>query len=104
MAKRVAIEGAGHVVLGAQVSAEMRSEFPGTPDFVIPNSNSPVDVHLVLEYQAGDSVEGVKDVTSPRANRYYVNADVHNARLTSAKVFHDYIKSQPSSADYMVTI
>jgi len=104
MAKRVALEGAGHVVLGAQVSAEMKLDFPGNTDFVSPNSNSPPDVHLTLEYQTGDSIEGVKNVTSARMNRYYVNADVHNARLTSAKVFHDYIKSQPSSADYMVTI
>ncbi|OWY99307.1 hypothetical protein PHMEG_00029707, partial [Phytophthora megakarya] len=85
MAERASAEGCV-VMLGAAIGKVMK------PYFVDPRiqlvgkleEHEHEDVHLVLEYASGDEFRGH---TSPRANRYYLNHDVHNARLSVLEEF-----------------
>lgn len=106
MAQRVALEGGVKVVLGGQLSDEAKMQLPKNIQYVAPTARneSGMDIHLTLEYQTGDTIEGVKDIASPRMNRYYLNADIHNARLTSAKVLQEHMEQQPDSTDYVLAV
>jgi len=104
IAQRVALEGGGRVVLGAQISRQAKSQLHPSLEFVTPDTSDEIDVHLALEYHAGDFVQGLENITAPRTNRYYMNADVHNSRLTAAKVLHDHIASLPDSADFVQSV
>ncbi|KAI9910555.1 hypothetical protein PsorP6_011037 [Peronosclerospora sorghi] len=85
MAERAAAEGC-HVLLGAAIGNEMRPYYTDTRIQVVGSlrEDQHEDVHLVLEYARGDEFQGY---TSPRANRYYLNHDVHNARLSVLETF-----------------
>lgn len=105
MAQRVALEGGVKVVLGGQLSEEVKKQLPQNIEYVAPSSNhTEMDIHLTLEYQTGDTIQGVNGVASPRMNRYYLNADIHNARLTSAKALQEHMEQQPDATDYVVAV
>jgi ADP-dependent glucokinase len=106
MAQRVALEGGVKVVLGGQLSEEAKTQLPSKLEYVAPtyNNQSGMDIHLTLEYQTGDTINGVSGISSPRMNRYYMNADIHNARLTSAKALQDYMHKQPDAKDYIMVV
>ncbi|CAH0474398.1 unnamed protein product [Peronospora belbahrii] len=86
MAKRASAEGC-RVLLGAAIGKGMqvylqetqRIQVVGTLD-----ATQEEDVHLVLEYARGEEFQGY---VAPRANRYYLNHDVHNARLSVLEEF-----------------
>lgn len=84
MAQRAAIEGA-QVLLGAALKQKTMRRFHANVAFAGGLSEHDIeDIHLVLEYSK-DAMW--KNVTSPRANRYYLNHDIHNARLSALEDF-----------------
>ena len=97
MALRVATEGA-EVLLGASLGTKMRQHFP--PSIKVAGhvrDGEHEDVHLLLEYAKGATWNGM---TSPRANRYYVNHDIANAQLAALEEFDDALT--PFKADVVV--
>lgn len=103
MAQRAALEG-GHVVLGGQVSSEAKKQLLPSVEYVIPKEADEIDEHLTLEYQSGDTVKGIANVTSARMNRYYLNSDTHNAHLTAAKSLYANVAQRADAAEYVVSI
>jgi ADP-dependent glucokinase len=85
MAERASAEGCV-VLLGAAMGKEMKPYFLDHRIQLVGHleEHQHEDVHLVLEYASGDEFRGHK---SPRANRYYLNHDVHNARLSVLEEF-----------------
>ncbi|KAL3667805.1 hypothetical protein V7S43_007356 [Phytophthora oleae] len=85
MAERASAEGCV-VLLGAAIGKEMKPYFVDPTIQLVGHleEHQHDDVHLVLEYSSGDEFRGHK---SPRANRYYLNHDVHNARLSVLEEF-----------------
>lgn len=84
MADRAAVEGCD-VLLGAAIGREMRQHFGSRVKLVGHlEDHEQEDVHLVLEYAKGDVFRGHE---SPRANRYYLNHDIYNARLSVLEEF-----------------
>jgi ADP-dependent glucokinase len=85
MAERASVEGCD-VLLGAALGKEMKKHFLNENIQVIGHiqEHEHEDIHLVLEYSKGDSFRGFE---SPRANRYYLNHDIHNARLSVLEEF-----------------
>lgn len=84
MADRAAVEGCD-VLLGAAIGKEMRKHFNSNIQLVGHlNDDEHEDVHLVLEYSKSDAFRGHE---SPRANRYYLNHDIYNARLSVLEEF-----------------
>lgn len=84
MADRAAVEGC-KVLLGAAIGKEMRKHFNSHIQLVGHlEDHEEEDVHLVLEYSKGDAFRGHE---SPRANRYYLNHDIYNARLSVLEEF-----------------
>ncbi|KAF0707210.1 hypothetical protein AaE_013726 [Aphanomyces astaci] len=84
MAQRAAYEGF-EVLLGGAVGTDMRTLFhPNVQVVGSVEDGGQEDVHLVLEYAKGDAVN---NLVSPRANRYYLNHDVYNARLSVLEEF-----------------
>ncbi|ETW01452.1 hypothetical protein H310_06966 [Aphanomyces invadans] len=98
MAQRAAYEG-NEVLLGGAVGADMRALFhPKVQVVGSVDEGGHEDVHLVLEYAKGDAFN---NLVSPRANRYYLNHDVYNARLS---VLEDFDKALESFKPNMVVI
>ncbi|GLE09254.1 hypothetical protein PINS_up020863 [Pythium insidiosum] len=86
MADRASVEGC-EVLLGAAIGKEMRKHFNSKIQLVGHlDDHEHEDVHLVLEYSKGDKFRGHE---SPRANRYYLNHDIYNARLSVLEEFED---------------
>ncbi|CAI5706059.1 unnamed protein product [Peronospora effusa] len=85
MAERASAEGCV-VLLGAAIGKEMKPHFRDARIQLVGKleEEQHEDVHLVLEYSSGDEFRGHM---SPRANRYYLNHDVHNARLSVLEEF-----------------
>ncbi|KAF0684548.1 Aste57867_23466 [Aphanomyces stellatus] len=84
MAQRAAYEGI-EVLLGGAVGDEMRGLFhPQVQVVGNIDAGGHEDIHLVLEYSKGDAFN---NLISPRANRYYLNHDVYNARLSVLEEF-----------------
>ncbi|KAF1318770.1 Adp-dependent glucokinase-like, partial [Globisporangium splendens] len=84
MADRAALEGCD-VLLGAGIGKEMRKHFNSNIQLVGHlEDHEHEDVHLVLEYAKGDEFRGH---VTPRANRYYLNHDIYNARLSVLEEF-----------------
>eukprot|EP00644_Phytophthora_capsici_P009056 jgi/Phyca11/532586/estExt2_fgenesh1_pg.C_PHYCAscaffold_60118 len=85
MAERASAEGCV-VLLGAAIGKDMKPYFVDPKIQLVGHleEHQHDDVHLVLEYASGDEFRGHK---SPRANRYYLNHDVHNARLSVLEEF-----------------
>lgn len=84
MADRAAVEGC-KVLLGAAIGKEMRKHFNSHIQLVGHlEDHEDEDVHLVLEYAKGDAFRGHE---SPRANRYYLNHDIYNPRLSVLEEF-----------------
>ncbi|RHY26529.1 hypothetical protein DYB32_007523 [Aphanomyces invadans] len=85
------------VLLGGAVGADMRALFhPKVQVVGSVDEGGHEDVHLVLEYAKGDAFN---NLVSPRANRYYLNHDVYNARLS---VLEDFDKALESFKPNMV--
>ncbi|DAZ99273.1 TPA: hypothetical protein N0F65_005441 [Lagenidium giganteum] len=86
MADRASVEGCD-VLLGAAIGKEMRKHFNSNIQLVGHlEDHEHEDVHLVLEYSKGDTFRGHE---TPRANRYYLNHDIYNARLSVLEEFED---------------
>lgn len=86
MADRAAVEGCD-VLLGAAIGKEMRKHFNANIQLVGHlEDHEHEDVHLVLEYAKGDEFRGH---ATPRANRYYLNHDIYNARLSVLEEFEE---------------
>lgn len=84
MADRAAVEGCD-VLLGAAIGKEMRKHFNANIALVGHLADHEhEDVHLVLEYSKGDAF---RSHVTPRANRYYLNHDIYNARLSVLEEF-----------------
>ncbi|KAG7376751.1 hypothetical protein PHYPSEUDO_012792 [Phytophthora pseudosyringae] len=85
MAERASAEGCV-VLLGAAMGKDMKPHFVDARIQLVGHleEHQHEDVHLVLEYASGDAFRGHQ---SPRANRYYLNHDVHNARLSVLEEF-----------------
>ncbi|GMF53374.1 unnamed protein product [Phytophthora fragariaefolia] len=85
MAERASAEGCV-VLLGAAMGKDMKPYFRDPRIQLVGHldEHQHEDVHLVLEYSSGDEFRGH---VSPRANRYYLNHDVHNARLSVLEEF-----------------
>ncbi|GAB9468172.1 Adp-dependent glucokinase-like [Globisporangium polare] len=84
MADRAAVEGCD-VLLGAAIGKEMRKHFNANIQLVGHlEDHEHEDVHLVLEYSKGDEFRAH---VTPRANRYYLNHDIYNARLSVLEEF-----------------
>ncbi|CAK4701593.1 unnamed protein product [Aphanomyces euteiches] len=90
MAQRAAYEGSA-VLLGGAIGDEMRSLFlPQVQVVGSVDTGGHEDIHLVLEYAKGDKFN---NLVSPRANRYYLNHDVYNARLSVLEDFDSALES-----------
>jgi hypothetical protein len=79
--------GAGSVHLGGVVGKDL-GQLLGSRVAVIPADAGVAtrdEVHLILEYAAGDAVAGK---TAARSNRYIVSSDRSNGRLASMEPFH----------------
>ncbi|TYZ62130.1 hypothetical protein PybrP1_005065 [[Pythium] brassicae (nom. inval.)] len=84
MADRAAVEGCD-VLLGAAIGREMRKHLNANIALVGHLADHEhEDVHLVLEYSKGDAFRAH---VTPRANRYYLNHDIYNARLSVLEDF-----------------
>ncbi|KAG7383448.1 hypothetical protein PHYBOEH_009888 [Phytophthora boehmeriae] len=85
MAERASAEGC-EVLLGAAIGKDMQPYFRDPRIQLVGklDETQHEDVHLVLEYANGDTFRGH---SSPRANRYYLNHDAHNARLSVLEEF-----------------
>ncbi|GFU20327.1 ADP-dependent glucokinase [Nephila pilipes] len=82
MAKRFAKEGC-RVLLGAQMSKSLENQFPNSIQISGPIV-SENDVHLLLEYPAG---QRWGKFIPPRANRFIVHNDHQNPELSSLDAF-----------------
>ncbi|CAI5732968.1 unnamed protein product [Hyaloperonospora brassicae] len=94
MAARASAEGCT-VLLGAAMGTYMKQYFDDTTIQLVGTIGDEAerereDVHLVLEYARGDAFRGH---VSPRANRYYLNHDVHNARLSVLEDFEQALET-----------
>ena len=83
MGKRLALEGAKDVLIGSNASNEYRSYFPENLRF-LGESDHGDDVHLILEFNVGDSWG---KYTAPRANRFIIHSDVNNPKLKYLEPF-----------------
>lgn len=84
------------VVLGATLTPELQSALPEGLKVV----GQPVkrdDVHLILEYKAGESWG---PYTAPRANRYILHNDDNNPLISSLEALEEHIKD--FNADLLV--
>ncbi|ETK86492.1 hypothetical protein F441_09028 [Phytophthora nicotianae CJ01A1] len=91
MAERASAEGCV-VLLGAAMGKDMKPYFVDQRIQLVGHldEHEHEDVHLVLEYSSGDEFRGH---ISPRANRYYLNHDVHNAQLSVLEEFEKSLDS-----------
>ena len=63
-----------------------------------PNNQPVVDpVHLILEYQKGQTLPGLPTVKAPRANRYILVHDPLNAHLAGLEPLRDHLRTGTSS-------
>lgn len=83
MANRFVKEGCSEVLLGAQISKSLASQFPEEISISGPFIEED-DIHLLLEYPAGQKWG---PFTPPRANRFIVHNDHQNPLLTSFDSF-----------------
>lgn len=96
MARTLAARGA-RVILGGPVGPVAASELPGVT-FALPLAAND-EVHLILEYGAGESVGGR---TSPRANRFILTADVANSAGLAEGVAATVAAAREHKADLLV--
>lgn len=88
MASRFAKEGA-KVLLAAKMTQEYKNNLPEGVEVaggLVEND----DVHLIWEYKAGETWDGVK---SPRANRFIIHSDLNNPRVESVETFQQRLPS-----------
>lgn len=79
MAQRLHSEGS-EVVLAAAVSPNLKNSLPEGVKVVGGETSRDDDVHLILEYKAGESWG---PFTSPRANRFIIHNDNNNPLISS---------------------
>uniref|UniRef100_A0AAV1UHF1 Uncharacterized protein n=1 Tax=Peronospora matthiolae TaxID=2874970 RepID=A0AAV1UHF1_9STRA len=91
MAARASAEGCT-VLSGAAMGVHMKQYFDDPMIQLVRaiEGEEKEDVHLVLEYGRVDAFRGH---VSPRANRYYLNHDVHNARLSVLEEFEQTLET-----------
>lgn len=94
MAKRfAAVLTGGSVLLGGVVGADLAALLG--PGVSLASPQAPTDeVHLILEYAAGEVYAGV---TAPRANRFIISADRSNGALAPMEAFHKAVVAAPPS-------
>lgn len=94
IAHRIAKEEPKHTVkLGGQINAKFRDKLKrrGIQPICEQDLESrAMDTHLAIEYKTHDRIAGV---TAPRMNRFYLNADKHNAELSPANALHKTLAS-----------
>lgn len=88
MANRFAKEGINHVLLGSQMSNELKEVVHSNVKISGPITKSD-DIHLLLEYPAG---EKWSHCVAPRANRLILHNDNHNPSISSLENFHEELK------------
>ncbi|KAK9512538.1 hypothetical protein O3M35_000939 [Rhynocoris fuscipes] len=88
MAIRMSLEGC-NVLLAASLSPR-HLDLISSSTKVVGGSVQRDDIHLVLEYKAGETWG---PFTSPRANRYILHNDKHNPKLHSMKYLRDPLKT-----------
>jgi ADP-dependent glucokinase len=84
MACRFAKEGIAQVLLGSQMSNELKKLIPSDVTVSGPVVDQD-DTHLSLEYAAQESWG---KYVSPRANRLFLHSDVHNPQIACMENFH----------------
>ncbi|RWS00636.1 ADP-dependent glucokinase-like protein, partial [Dinothrombium tinctorium] len=89
MAVRFAKEGITNVLLGSQMSETLKQFLPSDIRVAGPSTTSD-EVHLLLEYPAGETWGDF--LVSPRANRFIIHNDVSNSLLSSLEIFHEEVK------------
>ncbi|KAH8369871.1 hypothetical protein KR093_001333 [Drosophila rubida] len=87
MAVRFVMEGA-NVLLGAHMSKKLRPLLPKEISLA-GDEIAEDDIHLILEYKAGDHWGAYK---APRANRYILHNDKNNPHLRSVEQLTDALK------------
>lgn len=99
MAMRSNFEGS-RVLLGASVGDQLSKVLHPEIQVVSRKAGTTTheDVHLVLEYA---NQEKYNQQFSPRANRYYLNHDIHNAQLS---ILEEFEKAMPSFKPDIVVI
>lgn len=91
MASRFVKEGLRHILLGSHDSEYMSRYLPegitvsGTGKNAGDQGSSPRDVHLLIEYAAGETWGSL---VAPRANRFIVHSDSSNPFISSLEQFH----------------
>lgn len=86
MATRFYKEGIGNILLGSRKSPDLQKFLP--PGIQIAASSSPTDsdIHLLIEYPAGDTWG---PLTAPRANRFIIHSDRSNPLIKGMEEFHE---------------
>ena len=86
MATRFHKEGISRILLGSRRSPDLEKFLPR--DIKIASHSDPgdSDVHLLIEYPAGDSWGSL---SAPRANRFILHSDKSNSMLKGMEEFHD---------------
>ncbi|XP_067648148.1 ADP-dependent glucokinase [Eurosta solidaginis] len=88
MSTRFHIEGAD-VLLGARMSHKLRRLVPAEIK-IAGDQIAEDDIHLILEYKAGDTWGPIK---TPRANRYILHSDRNNPHMNSVEHFDKVLHS-----------
>ncbi|XP_054262214.1 ADP-dependent glucokinase [Macrosteles quadrilineatus] len=88
MGHRMSIEGC-EVLLAATLTPRLRLSLPSTLK-VVGGVAERDDIHLILEYKAGDSWG---PFTAPRANRFIIHNDDNNPVISSLEHFQEALKT-----------
>ncbi|XP_055676468.1 ADP-dependent glucokinase [Lutzomyia longipalpis] len=88
MARRFHLEGA-NVLLGAQMTKELRKAIPEDIIVSYPSSIDQDDVHLIMEYRSGEKWGPFR---APRANRFILHNDQNNPTLSVLESLDAYLK------------
>jgi len=88
MASRFAKEGA-KVLLAAKMTDDYKKKLPAGVE-VVGGHVGKDDVHLIWEYKAGETWDGV---SAPRANRFIIHSDLNNPRMESVESFSERLPS-----------
>lgn len=91
MSNRFIKEGFKNVIVGAQASEKIKSFYSSNIHFS-ENSNGEDDIHLILEYEAGETWG---KFTASRANRFIVHSDQKNPYIGSLESFENVIRETP---------
>lgn len=85
MATRFYKEGITQILLGSRQSPDLDKFLPPAIQIAARSSPSDSDIHLLIEYPAGDTWG---TLSAPRANRFIVHSDQSNPMLKGMEEFH----------------